>query len=289
MSGNALWRGAYRRMLFGLATLAGQRRGFFIPHRHAAAAIGAPSLTYSAIEACFERAAPAFRGVLAGLGDYGADLGAIGAGAPPAPRWRQDWFPRLDAAVAYGMVRRHRPARIVEVGGGHSTRFLAQAIQDGGLACRVTVIDPAPRAGLAGLASVALVRQTVQAADPAPFRALAPGDMLLVDSSHVLMPGSDVDLLLNRVLPALPAGVLVHIHDVFLPDPYPADWDWRGYNEQLGVAPWLASGAAEPLFASHYAVTRLGDVVAASVAGPLPLLPGARESGLWFRWRGAGP
>ena len=50
------------------------------------------------------------------------------------------------------------------------------------------------------------------------------------------MPGTDVDFLLNRILPALPAGVLVHVHDVFLPDDYPADWEWRGYNEQLGVA-----------------------------------------------------
>jgi hypothetical protein len=112
--------------------------------------------------------------------------------------------------------------------------------------------------------------------------------MLLIDSSHVLMPGSDVDMLLNGVLAGLPAGVIVHLHDIFLPDGYPADWNWRGYNEQNGVALLLLSGLAEPLFASHYALTRLPEAVARSVAGRLPLLAGARESGLWFRWRGAG-
>ena len=55
------------------------------------------------------------------------------------------------------------------------------------------------------------------------------------NSSHILMPGSDVDILFNRVLPRLPAGALVHIHDIFLPFDYPAIWGWRNYNEQQGV------------------------------------------------------
>ena len=55
------------------------------------------------------------------------------------------------------------------------------------------------------------------------------------------MPGSDVDLLLNRVLPRLPAGVLVHIHDIFLPFDYPPIWGWRAYNEQQGVLPLLTT------------------------------------------------
>ena len=66
----------------------------------------------------------------------------------------------------------------------------------------------------------------------------------MIDSSHTLVPGSDVDLLLNRVLPALSAGAVVHVHDIFLPDNYPDDWAWRGYNEQLGVAPLLFGGAS---------------------------------------------
>ncbi len=103
----------------------------------------------------------------------------------------------------------------------------------------------------------------------------------MIDSSHVLMPGSDVDFLFGHVLPALPDGVFVHVHDIFLPDDYPGDWEWRGYNEQLAVLPLLLNGWT-PIFASHYAATRMADAVEGSVAGRLPLGAGAREAGLWL-------
>ena len=88
--------------------------------------------------------------------------------------------------------------------------------------------------------SVRVVPSTLQAAPAEVFDGLKAGDVLFIDSSHILMPGSDVDILLNRVLPRLPAGVLVHIHDIFLPFDYPAIWGWRNYNEQQGVVPLLA-------------------------------------------------
>jgi hypothetical protein len=96
------------------------------------------------------------------------------------------------------------------------------------------------------------------------------------------MPGSDVDFLLNRILPRLPAGALVHVHDIFLPDAYPEEWAWRGYNEQLGVAALLAGGAWRILFASRYAATRLAADVAASAIARLPAVPGAYDSSLWL-------
>src|SRR5690606_10000540 len=133
--------------------------------------------------------------------------------------------------------------RIVEIGSGHSTRFLARAVSDGRLATQIVAVDPAPRAVIAGL-PVAYRRSTLQSAlveAPLLFD-FGPDDMLFVDSSHLLMPGSDVDLLLNRLVPRLPAGAVLHIHDVFLPDAYPAAWAWRGYNEQNAVAPLLACG-----------------------------------------------
>ena len=97
------------------------------------------------------------------------------------------------------------------------------------------------------------------------------------------MPGSDVDWLLNRVLPGLPSGVLVHFHDVFLPDPYPAAWAWRGYNEQQALAPLLHGGAYECLFASHYVVTRLPDRLARGVLARLPHTAAAPEGSLWLQ------
>ncbi len=279
-------RGTARRLWLGLSTLLGRRRGFFIPYRYAhrlSLPGGRPA--YRPIEQLFEANAAKFAAQLQALDEYGDALRAIGRQPAPAPRWDQDWFPRLDAAMAYAIVRRHRPARIVEIGSGHSTRFMARAAEDGGLATQIVAIDPAPRAALRGL-RIEWLPQTVPACGLAAFRRLAAGDLLFIDSSHILMPGTDVDYLLNEVLPILPAGVLLHLHDIFLPDDYPASWSWRGYNEQSGVAA-LLNGRWETLFASRYVATRMPDRVKESVIARLPLAPGAFETSLWLKRREA--
>jgi predicted O-methyltransferase YrrM len=276
-------RARLRQAALGMATVSGLRRaGYFVPVSGAA---DLPQLgtspTYDAIARRLAGRHAAFERVIAEIERRAPALQAIGLTAPaPEPRWRQDWFPRLDAAAAYAIVRWRRPARIVEVGSGHSTRFLARAVSDGGLATRLVAIDPAPRASLP--TSVEHLRLLVHGAPSGLFADLAPGDVLFVDSSHVLMPGSDVDLLLNRVWPELPPGVLVHFHDVFLPDDYPPEWAWRAYNEQQGVAPLIAGGAAQILFASRYVATRLGAALAGTVVSRLPLLDGAFETSLWL-------
>ena len=116
--------------------------------------------------------------LLSSIEQYAADLEGIGAEPPPAPRWNQDWFPRLDAAAAYAMVRSARPQRIVEIGSGHSTRFLARAVADGRLDTRITAIDPKPRASLAGL-DIDWIATPVQRV--AAFPALGEGDILFID------------------------------------------------------------------------------------------------------------
>ena len=141
-----------------------------------------------------------------------------------------------------------------------------------------------PRAAHA-LDHVHFLRATLDTVEPSVLAAVGDGDMLFIDSSHILMPGSDVDDLLNRVLPALPAGALVHVHDMFLPDGYPPEWAWRGYNEQNAVAGLIACGAYEVLFASHYVATRLANRLAGSVVARLPSAPGARPAGLWLKKR----
>ena len=268
-------------MGMGLATVLGLRRlGFFIPHRYARA-LPDRVPEYGALAAAFAARHDAMRDVIARLDALAPALEAIGDEPAPEPRWRQGWFPRLDAAVAYTLVRERQPGRIVEIGSGHSTRFMARAVRDGGLATRITAVDPAPRAALAGL-EVDHVAATAQSASAALFDALLPGDILFVDSSHILMPGTDVDYLLNRVWPRLRRGVLVHFHDIFLPDDYPQAWAWRGYNEQLGVAPLIGSPSAHILFASHYAVTRMSADLETSVVARLPLARPAVESSLWL-------
>lgn len=261
-----------RRLALGLPTLLGLKpRGYFIPYRHAGDLPPAPG--YPALEPLFAAAAPAMRARLASLDQLPA--------APRLARWDQDWFPRLDAAIAYDMVRERKPRRIVEVGSGHSTRFLAEAIADSGSGSELVAIDPAPRADIARTGA-RMIPTPAPACGEAPFESLGAGDLLFIDSSHVLMPGSDVDFLLNRVLPRLPAGTLVHIHDIFLPDAYPPEWGWRGYSEQLAVAPLITGSAWRILFASRYAATRLASDVAASAVARLPAVPGAYDSSLWL-------
>lgn len=224
---------------------------------------------------------PLFRALLADLDGMRSDLLALG-GRPPAPRFEQSWFPRLDAASTYAMVRSRRPKRVIEIGSGHSTRFLARAIRDGGLAARLIAIDPVPRAPLAQLD----VEHRAELLHQVPldlFRELEADDVVFVDSSHIAMPGSDVDRLVNQILPQLATGVLLHVHDVFLPDPYPAGWRWRGYNEQVAVAPLLWTGAFEVLWASHYVASRHPDWLRDSVVRDLPFPSETVEGSLWLR------
>lgn len=264
----------------GLSTLLGRRpQGWFIPYRYADTV--AEPASYPALVPLFDAAGPVFAAFLAEIDGYAASFDAIGADPAPQPRWNQGWFPRLDAAAAYTMVRARKPSRIVEIGSGHSTRFMARAVADGGLATQIVAIDPAPRAGIAG-PGVRHVKATLHQAGPAAIAALAPGDILFIDSSHIVMPGTDVDYLLNTVWPSLPSGVVVHIHDILLPDGYPDIWSWRGYNEQSAVAPLLTGAAAKLLFASHYAATRMTAAVDGTVASRLPLIDGAIETSLWI-------
>lgn len=275
-------RGRLRRLWFGLQTVTGiRKRGYFAPSRYAGDADPALALP-PALEARFAAEADAMRARLADLARHADAFAAIGREPVPAPRWTQDWFPRLDAAMAYALTREHRPRRIVEVGAGHSTRFFCRAVTDGGLDTQVVAIDPEPRAAPGDLPFLRLLAVPVQRAGPDVFDGLAAGDILSIDSGHVLMPGSDLDFLLNAVLPALPPGVLVHVHDIFLPDPYPAEWDWRGYNEQSAIAPLILMGGWRIVFASRYAATRLAGAVAKSAVADLPLPPGAVESSLWL-------
>ena len=278
MSKHPSWRGRWRRLALGLPTILGMApRGWFIPHRYA------PSLPppgaqppYAAIEALFEREQAQFASV----------LDAVDAQATALEGLRtildQAWFPPLDAAVAYALVRARKPRRIVEVGSGHSTRVLARALCGVG---EIVAIDPDPRADILGLPGVRVVPSTLQSAPADTFDGLQAGDALFVDSSHILMPGSDVDILFNRVLPRLPAGMLVHIHDIFLPFDYPAAWGWRNYNEQQGVLPLLLTGAYAPLFSSVWTERRLGERLSRSVVPRLPQPAGAMAASLWLEKR----
>lgn len=252
--------------------------GVFVPHRYAASL--RPPPTYRNLEPIFAAAEPAMAEVLSAVDRYADIVERFSGAKPPTPRWGQDWFPGLDGAAAYAIVRAGRPRRILEIGSGHSTRFMAQAAIDGEIETEIHCVDPAPRADISML-DVRLRRRTLQETNLATLPALEQGDVLFVDSSHLALPGSDVDLLFSEIIPALAPGVLVHVHDVLLPDGYPKAWDWRTYSEHQVVAAWLAAGGLEPLFSSHYTRTRLAARVAQSAAARIPVSAGAYETSLW--------
>jgi hypothetical protein len=272
-------RARWRRLRLGLQTVLGLTPGgFFIPYRYAGTVEPAG---YPALEPLFAGAEPRFLEVLSAADRLAAEILRIRDGGGPA-RFDQSWFPRLDAVAAYALVRSGAPRRIVEIGSGHSTRFLARAVADGALGTRITCIDPQPRAALARLA-VEHVPVLLRDADPALLEGLEAGDVLFIDSSHIAMPGTDVDRLFLDVLPRLKPGVLVHVHDVTLPDAYPEAWAWRAYNEQLLVGALLQGGGYELVFSSHYVATRLRAATTAGVVAQIPLAAEALETSLWLR------
>ena len=112
------------------------------------------------------------------------------------------------------------------------------------------------------------------------------GDMLFIDSSHIAMPGTDVDRLFLDILPRLPAGAIVHVHDIMLPDAYPESWSWRGYNEQIArggasARQRLRVAVRQPLRLEADAQCR----ICPRSCHELPLSPGAHETSLWLRKR----
>ncbi len=263
-----------RRTRMALQTALGLGpRGFFMPYRYAASA--RPATGYPEIEAAFDARRADFAAVLDSAARHRPRFEAF-AGPPPAPRWDQGWFPTLDAVAACTLLTDTPPARIIEVGSGHSTRFLSAAVPMAAITC----IDPAPRAALGNL-PVTWQRELLSEAHLPLFDGLQAGDVAFFDSSHLLWPGLDVDLILNRILPRLAPGVRVHVHDILLPDPYPDAWAWRGYTEQNGLGGWLMGGAFTPLFASAYAVTRMDALAQGAVAG-LPRHAEALDTSLWM-------
>ncbi|HEX2527125.1 MAG TPA: class I SAM-dependent methyltransferase [Geminicoccus sp.] len=259
-------------------TVASERPGFFIPYRHAASV---RPCAYPALEPIFLAAEPEMLSSLARTERHAAQLHAR-SGPPPRPRFDQEWFPRLDAAQAYSLVRAQHPGRIVEIGSGHSTRFLAQAIADAGSPTELHCIDPEPRADIQALPLSHHARRLEELDAQALAALLGPGDILFVDSSHLLVPGGDVDRIVNDLLPRLPSGVLLHVHDIFLPDPYPDAWTWRGYAEQSLIAVLLHAGGWRLLWSSHWLATRHAARIAAGPLSTLPLRPGVPETSLWL-------
>jgi predicted O-methyltransferase YrrM len=159
---------------------------------------------------------------------------------PRDPAWNQRFLPPIDAMALATILRREDPSTYVEIGSGNSTRFARRAIDDHGLRTRIVSIDPAPRAEIDSLCDE-VVRGRLERTDQGIFNQLGAGDVVFMDGSHRLFVDSDATVFFMEVLPRLAPGVLVHVHDVFLPSDYPADWD-TFFGEQYVLAAFLLAG-----------------------------------------------
>lgn len=161
--------------------------------------------------------------------------------------YHNKFFESGDAEYLYSMIRFYKPSMLVEIGSGFSTLIAREAIKknsevDPDYGCEHVCVEPYENEWLNGL-GVEVIRKPVQHVDESLFRKLGENDILFIDSSHVIRPQGDVLFEYLEVLPSLKPGVLVHIHDIFIPKDYPDEWvrgAIRFWNEQYLLEAFLS-------------------------------------------------
>jgi hypothetical protein len=188
------------------------------------------------------------------------------ADVPRAPRrghvefvWENNAFGGADAVVYYGLVRRLRPRRVVEVGSGWSSLLLARALAANEAPCAVTLVEPEPNPELfAALPAGWDVRRSIlQHADLALFEQLEAGDVCVYDGTHCMRTGSDVNWFFFEVLPRLAPGVVVLIHDMLFPEDYYDRWifdEGLSWNEQYLLQAFLMHNSGYRMLIANHAL-----------------------------------
>ena len=207
----------------------------------------------------------------------------------PPPGQRRP-FHGVDALVAYCMVRHFQPRLIIEVGSGFSSLIMGHAALKNENSA-LTSIDPFPRdfvrSGLPGRQS--LIAKKVEDIDLEFFSQLQSGDILFIDSSHTVKIGGEVNYLFLEVLPRLRPGVIVHVHDIFLPFEYRRDWvldELRFWNEQYLLHAFLAFNSEfEVLMANSYLNHYYQNDLKAAFAG----LTSWESGSFWMRRKSGQP
>jgi predicted O-methyltransferase YrrM len=156
-----------------------------------------------------------------------------------------------DAIMLHCMMRHIKPKKIIEVGSGHSSCVMLDTNEMHlNKSVQFTFIEPYPallkslvRAD--DLRAIDIVESRLQDVAVDRFSQLSAGDFLFIDSTHVSKTGSDVNYLLFEILPALKAGVYIHIHDIFYPFEYPKEWVFggRSWNEIYALRAFLQFNA----------------------------------------------
>ncbi|WP_299323380.1 class I SAM-dependent methyltransferase [Parasphingopyxis sp.] len=197
------------------------------------------------------------------------------------------FFPLGDAVMLSAIIAHNKPAKIIEIGSGFSTAAMLDAIDRDGLDTRVMCVEPYPARLRENLTEddakkVTIIESPVEATDPALYSTLEAGDILFIDSTHVLKTGSDVCFELFEILPVLKPGVLVHFHDIHYPFEYTDSWVFefrRSWNEIYAVRAFLMyNDRFKIVFFNNYFGTHHRDQMAEAYGEPVPQTGG----GLWL-------
>lgn len=181
------------------------------------------------------------------VGNYVEELRDVPQDHPPGKLdycWNNPMWNNTDALVQYGLVRDRKPQRVVEIGCGWSSLLLKRALERNQTRCDVMQVEPYPNPALFELlpSDWHLTRAPLQRAPFSIFESLQAGDICFYDGSHCSKAASDVNWFFFEILPRLAPGVIIHIHDIFIPDDYPDLWIFdRGqtWNEQYLLQAFL--------------------------------------------------
>jgi len=154
------------------------------------------------------------------------------------PGWNNNYLPGLDIIILYSLLSQLNPSKYLEIGSGTSTKVAYKARKENSLNYEIISIDPSPRKNISKVADK-MYQQNVQEINSAMAQTLEKDDVLFFDGTHLLYPNSDVLWLFLEILPNLKKGVVVHLHDVYLPYDYPDFMLKRYYNEQYVLATLL--------------------------------------------------
>jgi hypothetical protein len=154
------------------------------------------------------------------------------------PAYNNDFLPGLDIVGIYTILAKYNPERYVEVGSGNSTKVAHKAIKEQGLQTKIISIDPHPRAEIDTI-SDEVIRKPFENVDVDFLLSLKENDILFIDNSHRVLPNSDAMVFFMEILPRLQPGVIVHIHDIYLPYDYPPFMCDRFYSEQYTLAAFI--------------------------------------------------
>ncbi|HEY0511164.1 MAG TPA: class I SAM-dependent methyltransferase [Thermoanaerobaculia bacterium] len=246
---------------------------------------------------------PAMRGALEGmLAAHGAEYAALPSYDDLKARKHGPGFTRVDALTLYLMLRHHKPACYLEVGSGLSTDYaLLAAARNAaeGRPVKMTVVDPFMTAATRALQAqgVEVIPREAQDLDVEEYTRLDAGDVLFIDSTHIVRIDGEVPYLVLEVLPALKPGVLVHIHDVHFPynvpcDPgaYVVDRRWPMlFTEAMLVQAYLCNNPRVEIAMSTPLLRHHGEgFLRRLLPGYQPLDPedfDTHHGSLWFRTR----